>query len=171
MEANRPSPCVLRDPRPGELGHIIQRHGELYAREQGFDQRFEALVAEIAARFVLDHDPENERLWIADVDGRFAGSVMICRDQGTTARLRLFLVEPEIRGRGVGKVLINECVRFSRARGYQRITLSTVNRLHAARSLYERVGFRVIHEKPARRWSQDVVDQEWMLELAEAREA
>lgn len=159
------SPCVLRPPRPGDYGHIIQRHGELYAREMGFDEHFEALVAEIALEFIRQHDPRRERLWIADIADRPMGSVMLVAETDELARLRLFLVEPESRGLGIGKLLIEECLRFARSRGYQRITLSTVRQLAAARHLYERVGFRLVSEQEAHRWGVNVVNEEWLLDL------
>lgn len=158
-------PCVLRGPGPGDLGHIVARHGVLYARECGFDEGFEATVAEIAASFLRGHDPQRERLWLAEIAGRIMGSVMIVRESEDVARLRLFLVEPEARGRGVGRLLLDECLRFTRRKGYRSVVLSTVRRLETARRLYERAGFRKIREAPARRWSQDLIDEEWQLEL------
>ena len=158
-------PCVLRDPEPGDLGHLVHRHGVLYAREQGFDDGFEAIVADIVAKFVFNRDPERERLWIADIAGRIAGSVMLVKETERLARLRLFLVEPAARGRGVGTLLLDELLGFARAKGFAGITLTTVSRLDAARHLYERAGFRKDREEAMHIWSQDLVEEEWVLDL------
>ena len=158
-------PCVLRAPQPGDLGYLVHRHGVLYAREQGFDDGFEAVVADIVAKFVFNRDPERERLWIADIGGHIAGSVMLVKETETLARLRLFLVEPAARGRGVGTLLLDELLSFARVKGFERITLTTVSRLDAARFLYERVGFFKDREEAVHLWSQDLVEEEWLLEL------
>lgn len=157
-------PCVLREPGPGDIGLVIARHGALYAEGWGFDQGFETLVAEITAEFARSHDPRRERLWIAEVGGSFAGSVMIVRETETTARLRLFLVEPEHRGRGVGSLLLDECLRFSRARGYHRVVLTTVDLLDAAHHLYTRAGFRCIESTAVEQWSRRMHQEEWQLD-------
>ena len=160
-------PCVLREPGPGDLGLVIARHGALYAEGWGFDQGFETLVAEITAEFARSHDPCRERLWIAEVGGAFAGSVMIVRENDTTARLRLFLVEPEHRGCGVGKLLLEECLRFSRAQGYHRVVLTTVDLLEAAHHLYTRAGFRIVESTPVEQWSRKMHQEEWQLDWLE----
>ena len=160
-------PCVLREPGPGDLGMVIARHGALYAEGWGFDQGFETLVAEITAEFARSHDPRRERLWIAEVGGSFAGSVMIVRETDDTARLRLFLVEPEHRGCGVGSLLLEECLRFSRARGYHRVVLTTVDLLEAAHHLYTRAGFRIIESTPVEQWSRKMHQEEWLLDWLE----
>ncbi|MDA8015813.1 MAG: bifunctional helix-turn-helix transcriptional regulator/GNAT family N-acetyltransferase [Thermoanaerobaculia bacterium] len=166
------APCVLRGPGSGDLGYVVQRHGELYAREQGFDQIFEGVVASILGRFGQDHDPHRERMWIAEIGGRTMGTIALVREDDRTARLRLFLVEPQARGRGVGTLLIEELLRFAGVAGYERIVLSTVSRLEGARRLYERYGFQLAHRSAAtRRWSQDVVDEEWRLDLKGAAAA
>ncbi len=159
------APCVLRGPGPGDAGHLIERHGVIYAREQGFDERFEGVVAEIMGAYLRDHDPQRERFWIAEIAGRPVGTVMLVAETEKVARLRVLLVEREARGRAVGKLLVEECVGFARSKGYERIRLSTVSRLRAARHLYERTGFRLVREERAQRWSQDVVDEEWELDL------
>lgn len=160
------APCVLRDPEPGDLGYLVMRHGVLYARECGFDEGFEAVVADIVAQYVFNKDSARDRLWIAEIAGRIVGSVMIVKETEELARLRLFLVEPEARGRGVGKLLLDELVGFARQAGYGRITLSTVSRLAAARHLYERAGFRKVKDEPVHLWSQELDLQEWELDLS-----
>lgn len=165
---DRPAPEVrLRDPQPGDLGWIVQRHGELYAREYGWDLTFEALVARIVADFAEDHDPDRERTWIAELDGAAAGSVMCVRDRESpaTARLRLLLVEPSARGHGIGDRLVRECVAFARHAGYRELVLWTNSVLEAARHLYQRAGFTLTAEKPHRSYSKDLVGQDWRLIL------
>lgn len=156
----------VREHGPGDLGWVLERHGELYREIYGFDHVFEAMVAKILAAFALEHDERRERLWIADDGGRRLGSIMLVgeKQEPTTARLRLFLVEPHARGRGVGTQLVDTLLDFARRRGYRRMVLSTVDALHAARRIYERIGFRLTKSFPHRDWSVDVVEQEWLLE-------
>lgn len=157
----------LREPQPGDLGWIVQRHGELYAREYGWDAGFEALVARIVGDFASAHDPQLERVWIAELDGERAGSVMCVRDAEVpgAARLRLLLVEPGARGHGIGDRLVRRCIDFAREQGYDELVLWTNSVLDAARRIYQRAGFTLTGEKPHHSYSKDLVGQDWRLVL------
>jgi DNA-binding MarR family transcriptional regulator/GNAT superfamily N-acetyltransferase len=156
---------VLRDPRPGDLGWVVQMHGELYAREYGFSDEFEALVAEIAAKYLRAFDPEWEKGWIAEVDGERAGSVFLVRKSATVAKLRLLIVRPEARGLGLGARLTDECIAFARARGYRRIVLWTQSILTAARHIYASRGFVLKESEPNAAFGQQLVAETWELRL------
>ncbi|WP_328446927.1 bifunctional helix-turn-helix transcriptional regulator/GNAT family N-acetyltransferase [Amycolatopsis sp. NBC_00438] len=156
---------VLRPPRPGDLGWVVQRHGALYAREYGFDTRFEGLVARIVADFAV-HDDARQAFWIAELDGERAGSIGCARGADTdVAKLRLLLLEPSARGRGVGKRLVTECVEFARACGYRAVELSTVSILDAARALYRAAGFELVEETAFDGWGPELTEEIWRLDF------
>lgn len=164
----RPSagtPYLLRTHQPGDLGWVISRHAALYAQEYGWDETFEAMVAEIAARFIRNFDAKRERCWVAERDGRNVGSVCLVRKSETVAQLRLLIVEPEARGLGIGKRLVSECERFARRAGYRRIVLWTNDILDAARHIYEEAGYRLVKAEPHHSFGKDLVGQYWELGL------
>jgi DNA-binding MarR family transcriptional regulator/N-acetylglutamate synthase-like GNAT family acetyltransferase len=158
-------PYTLRGHKPGDMGWVIYRHGALYAEESGWDEGFEALVAEIAAKFIQNFDPRRERCWIAEKDGLIAGSIFLVKHSDEVAKLRLLLVEPWARGAGLGKRLVDECVRFAREAGYKRIALWTQDGLHAAIHIYAKAGFRLVSEEPYNRFGGKMVSQTWELDL------
>jgi GNAT superfamily N-acetyltransferase len=144
---------------------MVERHGVLYADELGWDETFEGLVAEIVGAFARSHDPQRERAFVAELDGRRAGCVLCVREDGETARLRILLVEPWARGHGLGSRLVDECIAFARSAGYARMVLWTNDVLVAARRIYERAGFVLVDEGHHRAFGHELVEQTWTLEL------
>jgi len=159
------APYTLRSHRPGDIGWVIHRHGALYADEYGWDESFEALVADIAAKFIQNFDPEGERCWIAERDGAILGSIFLVKKSERVAKLRMLLVEPAARGLGIGKRLVDECIRFAREAGYRKITLWTQSDLFAARGIYAKAGFRLVKKWPMRKFGHDLISEIWDLKL------
>lgn len=160
-----PRMAVLRDPVPGDMGWVVQQHGEIYWREYGWDSRFEALVADIAAQFLRNFQPEWEKAWIAELDGERVGAVFVVRKSPTTAQLRMLILAPKARGLGLGARLTDECLAFARAKGYKKMVLWTNSCLTAARGIYAQRGFRLTKSEPYEGFGQQLVGETWELKL------
>ncbi|HYF19178.1 MAG TPA: helix-turn-helix domain-containing GNAT family N-acetyltransferase [Ramlibacter sp.] len=165
-QSARQRTAVLRDPRPGDLGWVVQQHGELYAREYAYTTEFEALVAEVAAKYLQAFDPAWERGWIAELDGERVGSVFVVRKSPAVAQLRLLILTPRARGLGLGGRLVDECIAFARSRGYRKLVLWTNGQLEAARAIYAARGFQLTKTEPLQAYGQDLVSETWELPLA-----
>lgn len=158
-------PYVLRQHEPGDMGWVIHMHGRLYAREYGWDERFEALVAKICSDFINNYNPDKERCWIAEMDGQIVGSVFVVKDREEVAKLRLLLVDPKARGLGLGTRLVDECIRFARRKGYKKLVLWTCSVLVAAREIYKKAGFQLVKEEPHHSFGHDLIGETWELSL------
>jgi DNA-binding MarR family transcriptional regulator/N-acetylglutamate synthase-like GNAT family acetyltransferase len=159
-------PYIVRQHRPGDMGWVVQRHGELYWQEYHYDERFEALVAEIVAEFIQKLDAARERCWIAEKDGERVGCIFLVKKSASIAKLRLLLVETSTRGLGIGKRLVEECVNFAREAGYKKILLWTQSELAAARGIYKAAGFACMAEESHDSWSRkNLVAETWELSL------
>ncbi|HKW89943.1 MAG TPA: bifunctional helix-turn-helix transcriptional regulator/GNAT family N-acetyltransferase [Candidatus Acidoferrales bacterium] len=160
---------ILRSHSPGDMGWVVYRQGVLYREEYGYDEQFEALVAEIVAKYIQHEDRTCERCWIAERNGEIAGSVFLVKKSWKIAKLRLLYVEPKARGLGIGGRLISECISFARQTGYEKIQLWTQSELHDARRLYKRAGFRLIHREKHHSFSRDLIAETWELKLQPVR--
>lgn len=156
---------ALRSLRPGDIGWITHRQEVLYHTEYGWNEEFEALIAGIMSRFILNYDAATERCWVAERDGEVVGSVFVVKKSRTVAQLRLLYVEPSARGLGIGRRLVDECIRFARAKGYRKMTLWTNDVLVSARRIYEAAGFRLVEEEKHRSFGKALVGQNWELNL------
>ena len=164
-KAEPKTPYLLRLHQPGDMGWIVHRQAILYAEEYGWDETFEALAAEIVVQFIKNYDPKHERCWIAEKDGERVGAVFVAKESDQIAKLRLLHVEAEARGLGVGKRLVEECVRFARQAGYQKMTLWTQSILHAARHIYKQAGFQILREQQHHSFGKDLTSETWELDL------
>jgi len=158
-------PFFLRSHEPGDMGWVTHRHGVLYAEEYGWNEHFEALVAQVVADFINKYNPERERCWIAEMNGKIVGSVFVVQASETDAKLRLLLVEPKARGLGLGTCLVEACIRFARRCGYQKIVLWTNSVLVEARHIYEKTGFKLVAQEAHHSFGQDLIGETWELLL------
>jgi DNA-binding MarR family transcriptional regulator/GNAT superfamily N-acetyltransferase len=156
---------LLRDPRPGDLGWVVMQHGEIYAREWGYSDEFEALVAEVVSGYLKNFDPQWEKGWIAELDGERVGSVFVVRKSATVAQLRLLILSPHARGLGLGGRLVDECIAFARAKGYRKMVLWTNGQLDAARAIYSSRGFTLEQSEPLEAYGKKLVSETWSLGL------
>ena len=156
---------LLRDPKPGDMGIVVQQQAELYAREYGWNSEFEALVAEIVAKYLREFDPSCERCWIAEKDDKVIGSVFVVRHDETTAKLRMLYVDASARGMGIGNRLLEESLRFARDAGYKSMMLWTISALSEARKLYQKAGFHLLEEEQVHSFGKDLVSQTWARDL------
>lgn len=162
---DRTSSYLLRDPQAGDMGIVVQQQAALYTREYGWNSEFEALVAEIVARFLREFDRTCERCWIAEKDGKVVGSIFVVRHDAKTAKLRMLYVDASARGLGIGNRLIEECLSFARHAGYEKMMLWTTSILSDARRLYQKAGFQLIEEEPIHSFGKDLVSETWMRDL------
>jgi len=161
----KPQAAILRDPAPGDIGWVVQQHGEIYAREYGWNSKFEALVAGIASEFLLKFQPEWERCWIAELNGERVGAIFVVRKSATVAQLRMLILAPAARGLGLGGKLVDECITFARRKGYRKMVLWTNSCLSAARGIYAKRGFQLAKSEPHESYGQHLVGETWELKL------
>ncbi|MCJ8518355.1 DNA-binding MarR family transcriptional regulator/GNAT superfamily N-acetyltransferase [Pseudorhizobium tarimense] len=164
-----PAPIVLRPYRIGDMGWLIETQAVAYAREYGLNEKFEGLIAEVAGKFIASFNPKRERSWIAEQDGGRVGSVLLADGGGDTAKLRLLYLDPQVRGQGLGRRLVEECIRFATAAGYKTLSLWTNDMLTAAIHIYEKAGFRLVSKERHRMFGPECVGQTWELELTKAK--
>jgi DNA-binding MarR family transcriptional regulator/GNAT superfamily N-acetyltransferase len=160
-----PPPTIIRAHRSGDIGWIVESQAKAYSREYGWDMRFEGLIAEVAGRFLTNFDPAMEYCWIAERGGINIGSALITNGGDGIAKLRLLYIDKSARGLGLGKTLVDECIRFSRAKGYRQLSLWTNDILHAARGIYLKAGFRLVAEEKHRMFGPELNGQTWVLDL------
>lgn len=165
MASAKPPSITLRDPRPGDMGWVVQAHGELYAREYGWNMEFEALVAGIVSSYVKNFQPEWERCWIAEADDQRVGSIFVVRKSRAVAQLRMLILTPQARGLGLGSRLTDECLAFARAKGYRKVVLWTNSGLTAARAIYAKRGFELIKSEAYEGFGHSLVGETWELKL------
>ena len=163
--AEAKTPYLLRQHQPGDMGWIVHRQAILYAEEYGWDGTYEALAAEIVAQFIKNYDPKCERAWVAERDGQRVGAALVAKKSDEIAKLRLLHVERKARGLGIGRRLVEECIRFARQAGYQKMTLWTQSSLHAARDIYKKAGFHLVREEKHHSFGKNLTAETWELNL------
>ena len=165
MPRTKPGSAILRDPQAGDMGWVVQQHGEIYAREYDWNNEFEALVADIVAKYLRHHQAQWERCWIAELGGEKVGAVFVVRKSKTVAQLRMLILTPAARGLGLGARLTDECIAFARSRSYKKMVLWTNSCLSAARGIYAKRGFKLVKSEPYHGFGQDLVGETWELKL------
>jgi len=165
QSTTRPDPVILRPHRPGDMGWVTSAHGAIYANEYGWDITFEAMVAKIVAEFIENFDAKRECCWIAEMDGVPVGSAFVVKKTDEIAKLRLVIVDAKARGLGLGKRLVDECLRFAKGAGYKSMTLWTQDNLYAARGIYQRAGFKLVGSETNHSFGVDLVSETWEREL------
>jgi DNA-binding MarR family transcriptional regulator/GNAT superfamily N-acetyltransferase len=168
---NPASPIVLRPHRPGDMGWVTSANASLYAQEYGWDISYEALVARITAEFIENFDPKREHCWIAEMEGERVGSAFVVKKTDEIAKLRLLIIDPKARGRGLGKRLVDECLRFAKEAGYKSMTLWTQSILLAARGIYARAGFKMTAAEPNHAFGVDLISETWDIDLRQPAKA
>ena len=169
---HQPDPAeaiFLRDPQPGDMGWVILRHGQFYANVYGWDQSFEQLVTQIVADLMVKFNPAKEHIWIAEMGGEVVGSIFLVQASEKVAKLRLLFVEPRLHGRGLGSRLVEECIRFARRSGYEKMTLWTNQVLKPARHIYQKNGFRIVSTEERFEFGQQQVEETWELDLSSSQ--
>ncbi|MCB0330393.1 MAG: GNAT family N-acetyltransferase, partial [Bdellovibrionales bacterium] len=159
------SNLIFRSQRPGDIGYLIHRHGAIYSREYGFNEHFESYVAAGLASFIDNYNSDREKLWIVERYGKTIGSIAIVAKSKRVAQLRWLFVEPEARGSGLGRRLVEEAVSFARERGYHQVVLWSVRCLHKARKIYKKQGFELLEERKNQSWGSDVTEEYWSKKL------
>lgn len=162
---------VIREHRVGDMGWIIEAQAVAYATEYGWNEKFEGLLAEVAGKFIANFNPEKERCWIAEKDGRRVGSIAIADGGNGTAKLRLLYLDPAARGLGLGRLLVDQCIAFSQLAGYDKLSLWTNDVLKAAIRIYETAGFTLVSEERHAMFGPVCNGQTWELDLEERRRA
>lgn len=158
-------PYFLRQHEPGDMGSVIHMHGRIYAQEYGWDEHFEALVAQICSDFINHYNPDKERCWIAEIEGQVVGSIFVVQGDEGVAKLRLLVVDPAARGLGLGTRLVDECIRFAKRKGYKKLVLWTNSVLVTARKIYKKAGFELVQQEPHHSFGHDLVGENWELLL------
>jgi len=151
--------------KPGDIGSVTQLHGMVYAKEYGYDQTFEAYVAKGLAEFVHSFDPENERFWLVEMTGQIIGFIAVVNHLKREAQLRWFFVHPDFRGRGIGKYLLTEAIKFCTQQKYEIISLWTTSELRTAHHLYIRAGFIKTEVKNHEIWGKRITEERYELHL------
>jgi GNAT superfamily N-acetyltransferase len=167
--AAAPAPVILRPYQIGDMGWLIESQATAYAREYGLNEKFEGLIAEVAGKFIANFNPQRERSWVAEQGGKRVGSVLLADGGGDTAKLRLLYLEPQLRGLGLGRTLVEECIRFAISAGYARLSLWTNDMLTAATRIYQTAGFKLVSEERHAMFGPECVGQTWVLDIAEAK--